>query len=304
MYYNFLRLSFFALLISLSVNAIAQTPGGIITESSVPDEEVFLDGVVERNTILETRILEYPPMREADVPWERTIWRVLDVREKINSPFINPLRPFASILIDAVQNGELTVFNRDDFVDQMTPDDVTSLLFRVDTIRVIDPITYEEEIVITQSNIDPLNIQRFRIKEVWFFNNKYSRLDVRILGISPLLDVFDDETGIFRYELPLFWIYYPQARDLFARERAFVTGNDAAPMTWFDLMEMRRFSSYVFKASNVYDERLSTFYEERIDQLYESHKIEDELFNFEQDFGLIKGRNYRSIKEAYSLLKL
>ncbi|TVQ47990.1 MAG: gliding motility protein GldN [Saprospirales bacterium] len=284
MYYNFLRLSIFVFFLGSVMTSYGQTPGGIITESSVPDEEVFLDGVVERTTVHEKRVLDYAPMREADVPWERMIWRVLDVREKVNAPFINPLRPFASILIDGVQNGELTVFNRDDFLDQMTPDDVTALLFRVDTNRIIDPITYEEEIVITQSNIDPLNIQRFRIKEVWFFNNKYSRLDVRILGISPLLDVFDDETGIFRYELPLFWIYYPQARALFAREGVFVTGNDAAPMTWYDLLEMRRFSSYIFKASNVYDERLSTFYEERMDQLFESHRIEDELFNLEQDF--------------------
>ena len=47
---------------------------------------------------------------------------------------------------------------------------------------------------------------------------------------------------------------------------------------------MRRFSSYIFKASNVYDERISAFYEDRIDQLIESQDIEDELFNFEMDF--------------------
>lgn len=284
MFFNYLRPLFLGVFFfgSCAV-ALAQIPQDIITEASDPIEEEFLDGVVERNNIHDMRVLDYPPMREGDVPWERTIWRVLDVREKINAPFINPLRPFASIIIEGAQNGELTVFDTDEFLEPMDPDEVSGLLFDIDTQVIIDPITYEEEIVVTQSTVNPLDIQRFRVKEVWYFNNKTSRLYVRILGISPLRDVFDDETGEYRYELPLFWVYYPQARELFAREKAFVPGNDAAPMTWFDLLEMRRFSSYIFKASNVYDERLSGFYESRMDQLIEAQKIENELFNFELD---------------------
>ncbi|TVR84057.1 MAG: gliding motility protein GldN [Saprospirales bacterium] len=282
---NFFQKVLFSLCgLTMITSVLAQVPEEIITEASTPMEEQFLDGVVERNIIHETYVLPYAPMREADVPWERTIWRVIDVREKINSPFINPLRPFASIIIDGAQNGDLTAFGDDNFTQQMDPEEVERLLFRIDTNLVIDPETFTEEIVITQSNIDPMSIQRFRIKEVWYFNNKYSRLGVRVLGISPLQDVTDEATGEFRYELPLFWIYYPQARELFARERAFVTGNDAAPMTWLDLWEMRRFSSYIFKASNVYDERLEAFHETRIEQLRESKRIEDDLFNFEQDF--------------------
>lgn len=269
---------------SFACIGFAQQPGEIITESSAPEEEHFLDGVVERTNMHESQILDYPPMREADVPWERTIWRVIDVREKINAPFINPIRPLVSILIEGAESGELTVFDNDEFLNALSPEDVSAQLFRIDTNRVIDPETYEEDIVITESTVDPLSIQRYRIKEVWYFNSNTSRLGVRILGLSPLRDVYSEQTGEFMFEIPMFWVYYPQARELLGRERAFVTGNDAAPMTWYDLMEMRRFSSYVFKASNVYDERISAFFEDPIDQLIESQKIEDELFNFEMDF--------------------
>jgi gliding motility associated protien GldN len=286
MIYNLIKKSVLtlSLLCGFTLLAISQVPEEIITEASTPVEEQFLDGIVERNDMHESRVLAYPPYREADVPWERTIWRVLDVREKINAPFINPLRPFAEIIIEGAENGDLTAFTQDDFLEPMDPEEINRLLFRIDTNVVIDPETYEEEIVVTQSSIDAMNIQRFRIKEVWYFNNKYSRMGVRVLGISPLLDVLDEDTGEFRYELPLFWVYYPQARKLLARESVFVSGNDAAPMTWLDLWEMRRFSSYVFKASNVYDERLEAFHETRIEQLIESQRIEDDLFNFEMDF--------------------
>nr|MBS0037989.1 gliding motility protein GldN [Saprospiraceae bacterium] len=282
---NFFRYSLLVIFAaSYACLGFAQQPGDIITESSAPVEEHFLDGVVERTNMHESQILDYPPMREADVPWERTIWRVIDVREKINAPFINPIRPLVSILIDGAESGELTVFDNDEFLNALSPEDVSAQLFRIDTNRVIDPETYEEDIVITESTVDPLSIQRYRIKEVWYFNSNTSRLGVRILGLSPLRDVYSEQTGEFMFEIPMFWVYYPQARELLGRERAFVTGNDAAPMTWYDLMEMRRFSSYVFKASNVYDERISAFFEDPIDQLIESQKIEDELFNFEMDF--------------------
>jgi len=283
---DILRFSIFIILsLGMTISVYSQQPGDIITESSAPDEEEhFLDGVVERTNIHESQILDYAPMREADVPWERTIWRVIDVREKINAPFTNPLRPLVTILTEAAESGEITVFENDEFLHPLNPDEVSAQLFTIDTTRVLDPETYEEEIVITESTVDPLSIQRYRIKEVWYFNNKTSRLGVRILGISPLRDIYSDETGEFMFEIPMFWVYYPQAREILGRERAFVTGNDAAPMTWYDVMEMRRFSSYIFKASNVYDERISAFYEDRIDQLIESQDIEDELFNFEMDF--------------------
>ena len=86
------------------------------------------------------------------------------------------------------------------------------------------------------------------MKEVWFFDEESSTLQVRILGIAPLIDK-TDENGNFLYEKPMFWVYYPQAREILARERVFNIGNDASAITWEDLMEMRYFSSYIFKES-------------------------------------------------------
>jgi len=67
-----------------------------------------------------------------------------------------------------------------------------------------------------------------------------------------------------------------------ARERVFNTGNDASPITWEDLLEMRFFSSYIYKVSNVYDRRLQD-YKTGVDLLLEAEKIKAEIFNFEHD---------------------
>jgi len=107
---------------------------------------------------------------------------------------------------------------------------------------------------------------------------------VRILGIAPLQEVFDEDTGTFKYELPLFWVYYPEAREVLSRYTVFNEMNDASVITWSDLFEMRRFSSYIYKQSNVLDVRLiDMFPNSGVDRLLESEKIKSELFNWEHD---------------------
>jgi gliding motility associated protien GldN len=80
----------------------------------------------------------------------------------------------------------------------------------------------------------------------------------------------------------LFWIYYPDARELLAREKVFNDQNDGAPMTWEDVFEMRYFSSYIYKTSNVKDLRLQDQFTGR-DLLLEADKIKQEIFNLEHD---------------------
>ncbi len=256
----------------------------IITESSDPLEDIYIDDVVPKRLIYETRVLPYAHVREADIPWEKRIWRVIDTREKINLPFGYPEMPFFTILSNAAANGEIRVFQDDKFTEMMTPEEAMAQLVEIDTVLIYDPDTYEEMVRITRSELDPEDIKRYRMKEIWYFDAQASRMKVRILGIAPIRDYYDLDTGIFKYEGPMFWVYYPEVREVLARHRVFNDANDAAPMTWYDLFELRRFSSYIFKSSNVLDYRLQDYYpEDGIQRLLESEKIKSELFNWEHD---------------------
>jgi len=278
-----LKLFGLALLLCLGTTLQAQQPDNILTESSHPNQGKPLDDIVEKRTIAEKRVLPYDHMREADIFWEKRIWRVIDIREKMNHPFAYPERRFFSILMEAAANGEISVYSTvdDKFTSLLTPDEVASMGASTDTVYIMDPETYEEQISITQNELDHSSITRFRLKEVWFFDEESSRLQVRILGIAPMQDV-QDENGNFKYEQPMFWVYYPQIREILARERVFNVGNDASPMTWEDLMENRQFSSYIYKESNVRDRRLID-YVSGVDLLLEADKIKQEIFNFEHD---------------------
>jgi len=260
------------------LNGFAQEPGNI--ELTEDDNELPMDGLVERSS---RRILPYDHVREADILWEKRVWRVIDIREKMNLPFAYPERPFFSILMDAAVDGSLTTYSTEDdkFTSPLTPDEVASMGATVDTVITFDPETYEEQIQVVRNDLNPEDVKRFRLKEIWFFDEETSTMQVRILGIAPLIDV-KDENGNFRYEKPMFWVYYPEARKTLADEFVFNPGNDASPNTWEDLMEMRFFASYIYKESNVLNRRLQD-YLSGVDLLREADKIKQSIFNFEHD---------------------
>lgn len=250
-----------------------------------PDPDAPLDGIVERKTILEKQVLPWEPVRESDIMWSKRVWRVIDVREKMNLPFVYPEEPFINILLagvkDTVSGIKAYKSDNDKFKYKLSADEVKLIGSRVDSIEKLDPVTYETRVVVTVSNLNPEDVKRFRVKEDWYFDKQYSTLKVRILGIAPLKDVTDD-AGNFLYEQPLFWVRYPDCREYLARHKVFIEGNDSNPMSWEDLFEMRRFSSYVWKESNVYNRRLQDYLEAN-DRLLEGEKIKKEIFSFEHD---------------------
>lgn len=267
-----------AMLLSIHF-ACAQDPEPIEASVSPP-----IDDITDREVVTDHTVLAYQPIREADILWEKRISRVIDVREKMNLPFVAPESPLFKILSEAALTGDLSVYSTEDdkFKKRLSTDDVRGLLYKRDTAIIFDPITYIETIKIVENEVNWEDVKRFRIKESWFFDSKTSTLRHRILGIAPIIEERDEE-GNFRFEMPLFWVYYPAARPLLAKHKAITHGeNWSATTTWEDLFEQRYFASHITKENNVRDLRLQDMYT-GIDLLMESDKIKNELFSREHD---------------------
>lgn len=256
------------------------------SETKITDNwtETPIDGIVEKEIIHHKPTLAYGSVRESDILWEKCIWRIIDVREKMNLPFVFPEAPLFEILRKAAASGEMPVFSteNDKFTVRLSTNELNKALYRKDTIIVLNPITYEEEVKVVQNDIDWEDIKRFRLKEIWYFDSRTSTLKVRIIGIAPVIDVRDDE-GNFRFEKPLFWVYYPYVRELLARQRVFTPGgNINSAISWEDLFEMRMFSSTIYKESNIYDRKLE-HYLSGTDLLMAAGNINFSIFNLEDD---------------------
>lgn len=253
------------------------------------------DASIERNLNKDRQPLTYEHIREDDAVYRQRVWREIDTREKMNLAFRyaadedNGNQRFISIILQAIRNREITAFDAaggdDRFTTPLTPDKVMeSFAGGVDTVPVYDMQGNITRYEVRTREFDPDSIYQYRIKEEWVFDKESSRMFVRILGICPIKPQYTS-SGVFIGMIPMFWIYYPDARPLLSKYEAFNGKNYGSRMTWEELFENRMFSSYITKSTmdNPYDRRLKDYIKDPLLRLLEGENIKDKIFNYEQD---------------------
>lgn len=255
-----------------------------------------LDGAYVPETNITKRVMPYPYLREADVMYTQRIWQEIDLREKINHPFYYPVRPIANRknLFDVIKDallldGSIVAYHPgptnddDEFTTPMSTEQLNSEIFNVTkTMENYDLVTgdrIQDTTVIIK--LDSRDVTRYRIKEDWIWDRQRGERYVRIIGICPMQEKFDD-FGVSKGYKPLFWLYYPECRYVFAHADAYNPLNDAQRRTFEELFQKRFFSSYIYKESNVYDRPIAA-YASGLDALAESERIKEELFLLEHD---------------------
>lgn len=240
------------------------------------------------------KVVPYPHLREADVMWNKRIWQIIDLREKINHTLYFPIEPIEDrkSLFDIIKHallvdGSITAYglgptgDDDEFLYPLTTTEIDSLLNPMESVISINVDTGEEEYTWVPAPVESRMITQFQIKEDWLFDKQRSERYVRIIGIAPMKEDYDKD-GLKRGYKILFWIYYPELRYVLANQDIFNMHNDAQPVSFEVLFEHRMFSSYVIKESNVYDRSIQDYYK-GIDALLESEKIKNDLFLMEHD---------------------
>jgi gliding motility associated protien GldN len=243
--------------------------------------------------------IPYTYLREADVMWHHRVWRVIDLREKMNFPLFYPTNEGMkdrSCLFKIIKNGclppdgstpKLTAYNSEDsdeFIVKLNALEIGKILTKSDTAYVNqDPADPTSPLVpkLVTENLDPTKIKKYWIKEDWFFDKQKSVLEARIIGVQAIRA----GSGAIAGDAGTFWIYFPELRPLLAKEETFNRHNDAERMTFDDLFWKRQFSSYIFQENNVYDNRLIASYKapSTIEVLLEAERIKNGIFTLEHD---------------------
>ncbi|MCD4736670.1 MAG: gliding motility protein GldN [Bacteroidales bacterium] len=250
------------------------------------------DGIYDK-IHTEARIpIPYTPVREADVVWQKRIWRIIDLRQKINHPFFYPetrqkdWKNFMTVIMDAIKEGTLTAYDPDtddQFLVPMTYQEIESKFTQMDTVPEYDPNNPQRIIgyKYIKEELDPSEVERIKLKEDWFFDKQRSVMDVRIIGICPVRNLYDD-MGNYVGLQNLFWIYFPEARPVFANAEVFNRQNGAERRTYDDIFWKRIFGSYIYKEENVYDRDIID-YATGMDALLEAEKVKNDLFILEHE---------------------
>lgn len=287
---------------SVAVAAPAKdtTPVKVLDSLPIPKIKKSLrpDEAVDRRDILDRNPLAYEHLRVDDAVYRHKIWREIDAREKVNLPFRytadenNGNQRFISILMKAIQDGEVTAFSNidDRFTTPLTLDEVSKVVTGGSTVtdiydslgNVIGQKTVQNEV-----NLD--SFYKFQIKEEVIFDKEASRLFWRILGIAPVKKLMTS-TGIQIGDqaYPLFWVYYPDLRPIFAKYEVYNGKNYGQRMTWEELFESRMFSGRIIKSTidNPMDIPIAQqpgLKENGIFQLLEGERLKEKVFNYELD---------------------
>lgn len=272
-----------------------------------PNSAYVKDNIKKRKPIV------LPPIREADAVWSMLIWRIIDVREKMNQQFYFPQTPMdnrknlMNILLDGIKNQGLTAYdvNTDEFDTPISYEDIMKKLDAGEqTIQVRNQLTGElEEQKVASEGTGTSEVLQFMLKEQWYFDKNTSTLQKRIIGICPIrvyekdidyVQPLDDNSGsestmVYEQEQSpklrkqLFWVYFNEVRPLLATQEAFNRRNDAYRLSYDDVFIKRYFSSFIVQYSNMYDNRAISDYASGLDQIIESERIKEKILRFESD---------------------
>ena len=256
----------------------------------------------EQKAVDNDRPLEYGYVDDRDILWSKVVWEYLDLNERINLPLYYPVdtttvagnrRSLFDTLLRGIRNDEITeVYDDSYFTAKMTKAEINRKLFRVDTTDAgfdelnAGAININE--YIDKINLTSQDIEGFKIKGLWYFDKRQGELKYRLLALAPIapdVQTMGREDIDITEQLPLFWVWFPDARNLLHEMKVFNPKNSAFPISFDHILNARRFNSIIYREENIFGDRDVSDYVKgnSLFQVLESNKIKDQIRNKELD---------------------
>ena len=246
--------------------------------------------------------LEYGYVDDRDILYSKMTWENVVLDERVNFPLYFPIdtnnigrdrRPLYYVLKENIDNGMISkVYGDSYFRNELSKKDLESSLKKVDTLDIgfdqFNADGYIDPEYITETNIGAYDIKSYLIKGLWYFDKRQGELKYRILAIAPAapdVNFIDSDDEANKVPIPMFWVFFPEVRDILHDAKSFNNQNSARPISFDHLLNSRRFHGMIYKEENVYQDREVKEYitENALMQLLESERIKDRIRNFEQD---------------------
>jgi len=264
-----------------------------VTSENILKAQV-IDGAYYKRTTIDRKPAPLPIIRESDALWSKTVWRIIDLREKANQHFYYPVREIQgknnlfNILLKGIEDKRITAFDAqlsdNEFKEPINYNQVKQQFGdSIRRIKVTDINTGNDRDSVIQADIPVHEVKQLEIKEVWYFDKQKSTLQVRILGICPIRVFKKDPKDSTYVRKRLFWVYYPEIRPILAKKESLNEFNGARSLSFDDIFLTRRFDGYIVKEENLYNNRSIEEYAAGEYAFKESERIKKSIFDYEQD---------------------
>lgn len=246
--------------------------------------------------------LEYGYVDDRDIMFAKMTWEKVVLDERINFPLYYPVdtnnigsdrRSLYDVLTKNVINGNIkNIYDDSYFTGKRSMKDLSDILVKIDTMDVgYDQFNSEGKVdaeYITKTEIQSYNVSAYLIKGLWYFDKRQGELKYRLLGIAPAapdVNFLDSDDEANKEPIALFWLFFPDVRDILHEAKSFNSKNSAVPFSFDHILNARRFNSVIYKEENVHGDRKVEEYvaENALMQLLESERIKEKIRNFELD---------------------
>ncbi|MBQ3576793.1 MAG: gliding motility protein GldN [Coprobacter sp.] len=251
----------------------------------------------ESNSSLSVRaqnLYEKEALSPADIPWNRIIYRSLDLKKEKNLPLYYPEESTEEqenlfrLIMKLLADGQIVVYEYLDGREIFNEKYQANVKETLDRFHII----YEEstsqtgrkvKYTIDPSDVPANEVLSYYIKEKWVFDQRNSGVKCEIEAICPILHRTDDFGGeAIKY--PMFWVKYSDIRPYMAQQYILTSSeNNVRNYTFDDFFKLRMFEGEIYKTMNLRNMSLMQLYPEQAAQDSARQEIEKQLKSFEKN---------------------
>ena len=265
------------------------------------------------DSVVSTKVdpLKYGFVEDKDILKSMVVWEIIDLNDKINQPIyhnedglVSQNKSLYQVLYDAIISGKIQeVYDDEMFMTRIAPEEIANRV-RFESLSDAgvekineqgSPLTDEQKKeYIDTYEVFSADVKLIKVKGIWYIDRRDGQMKYRLIGIAAMgqdpstkgqvgpdgMPINQDDSMI-----DLFWVYYPNAREILANSIVYNGKNISSDISFDDILNARRFSSIIYKSENGLGNGVIVDYvpDDAEGQLEESDRIKAQILQMESD---------------------
>lgn len=234
------------------------------------------DGFYQANNLEDAVPFAYPEINMKNIRFYKRVWRDIDLKDEKNYLLAVPGNSLIEIIMKGIETGKLSPYSPEDdsFKGKMTAREGLARFADSVLVPIFDDEGNQIDSKMALNEFDPQRVTKFRVKEDLFFDKQRSRMESRIIGIAPLMNITtSSELAESVGSTPAFWLYFPQLRYSLVKVDITDPEKGLYDMTMDDLFVQKKYASTIIRESSAGMMKMA----DEASQLQDSKEIEQKI---------------------------
>ncbi|WP_286844620.1 MULTISPECIES: gliding motility protein GldN [Sphingobacterium] len=232
-----------------NVNSSSPVTSGEVIQDTIP----LTDGFYQANSMEDAVPFAYPEVNKKNIRFYKRVWRDIDLKDEKNNILAIPGNSLIEVVMKAIEKGKLSLYSPDDdsFKGRLSAQEGMARFADSVLVPIFDGEGNQIDSKMALNEFDPARVTKFRIKEDIFFDKQRSRLETRIIGVAPLMNITTSaELAESVGATPAFWLYFPQLRYSLIQVDISDPDKGLYDMTMDDFFVQNKFASTIVRESS------------------------------------------------------